>query len=330
MGPTFFPGRSLFQRERIRISKIKIVFSILVREIVYVGDWLEKTKKFKIFRKSKSKMKMKNKALCFVGMLALITAVEAKADATINNYSVNPITNDQDVSVPVGGTLLGAWTFSSTAGVAYSSTPGGTASNTLPAGTTVNGVNFAFTELVSGAGPYTNGNLTITYGAADAVAAYANGYAFSGPGLNTGLFTLSTQYQNVLSGGLEASGTPVTVTFSGLTAGDTYQVELWATEQAFTGNQFAETITPADTPGDAATGTMGPLGSYWIYDFTAGASGSETFDATMPGAPSWAEIAAATLYDTTAVPEPSTVALLVAGGLLGLVAFRRQRRPALA
>jgi hypothetical protein len=266
---------------------------------------------------------MKKKALCFVGILALLTTIGAKADATINSSSVNGISGDTDVIVPVSGSLLGAWTFSNTAGVAYSSTPGGTASNTLPAGTTVNGVNFNFIQLSSGGGPYTNGNLTLNYSSADAVAAYANAYAFSGSNLDTGLFTLSTQYQNVLSGGVTGSGT--SVSFSGLTAGDTYQVELWADMADFT-TGFNETITPADTPGAALTGTMGPLGSYWVYNFTAGVSGTEAFDATLPGAPVWAEIAAVTLYDVTPTPEPSTVALLAAGGLLGLLAFQRQRR----
>ncbi len=85
---------------------------------------------------------------------------------------------------------------------------------------------------------------------------------------------LSPNYQTMLQGGACANNnTTLTVTLNNLSAGHTYQVQLWANDSRFHGHDRTEIVT--NSGGNAVTlhynntGTNGGVGQYTIGTFTA-------------------------------------------------------------
>jgi len=117
-----------------------------------------------------------------------------------------------------------------------------------------------------------------------------------------------------------STAAPLTLTLSNLNVGDTYQAEIWVASTNITGDEYI-TFGGVATPFHVTSITSG---EYVTATFMA-TSDTQTLsiDAT---APAQSILNAFDLIDTTAVPEPSTVALLsVACGLMGFVAVRRFR-----
>lgn len=108
------------------------------------------------------------------------------------------------------------------------------------------------------------------------------------------------------------------ITLNQLTVGDTYRVQVWmpAWDQDFatqlTGSSNVELGNTRTAP-TFATGTFTALNSTEYFDF-AGYGGSTR-----------GLIAGVALYNTTAIPEPSTYAVILSVLVLGAVAWRRGR-----
>ena len=138
---------------------------------------------------------------------------------------------------------------------------------------------------------------------------------------------------------------PLTQTINGLTVGDTYQLSFyWAGAElsnrtgyqtiqltgSLGGKSFATPVYTNTNP----TGTPGSFSGWTLetFDFTANAT-SELLSFLAVGTPA-SNLPPFALLDgvsLTAVPEPSTWAMMLAGfGGLGYAAYRRRRRTPLA
>jgi len=252
---------------------------------------------------------MKTKLPVFAGVLALcgmLTAGHA-ASVTWNSGIIGSSGNDGDVITAVGGTVIDAYYFGS---------PSGTLS--------LNGVSFTnvnwqdwFQGNVAMPFPNSNGSLLVSE--------YNNYHV--GQTAIPAWGSLSANYQALLGGAAMGSASyngstaaPLTLTLSNLNVGDTYQAEIWVASTNITGDEYI-TFGGVATPFHVTSITSG---EYVTATFMA-TSDTQTLsiDAT---APAQSILNAFDLIDTTAVPEPSTVALLsVACGLMGFVAVRRFR-----
>jgi hypothetical protein len=227
-------------------------------------------------------------AAAFAGVL--IFSTPAFAQVIVWGPASN-MAGDTDVVIPVPGTLVDAATFYSSA-------------------VTVNTVTFNPLTLSSGTYSDASGDIAITT---------PNG----GAGAYTAPFTTaspsSTSYSNLTSVLGYTVGVTGSVTLSGLTSGDTYQVEAWS---YYTGTTpgGSTTLTGATPVNLASTG-----GQYALGTFTATGT-TETFGYAVNAADNHAIINAVDVYNTTgigAVPEPSTYVLLGLG-VLGLILVRRR------
>jgi hypothetical protein len=220
------------------------------------------------------------------GLLA--TAAQAQSDVTWQT----PVTISEASDVNTTGTLLGTW-------APYN----GNASS----GLTVNGVTFqAFSDLPGASDTFDNGG--------------GNG-TFATPN------TLDANYGTLLNAGAFGNNsTPYTLSWDGMTVGDTYLVQLWVNDgRNSTVNARTETVTGGlNTSLSLAygSGSSGP-GQYIIGTFVAG-SASETLTLTPGTAIPSAQFNLLQVRDIAAVPEPSTVALCLAGFGMLLAASRKK------
>jgi hypothetical protein len=145
---------------------------------------------------------------------------------------------------------------------------------------------------------------------------------FNSPG------TADDNYNSILQAAVYNDNTdPITVSWDGMTLGDTYLVELWVQDgRNATANARTETIAGGANTSDSlmfGSDDSGP-GQYILGTFVADASGAETISLS-PGAGGYgAQINLLQVRDLTAAPEPSTFALLAAGAGVVFFGFRRK------
>jgi PEP-CTERM motif len=181
----------------------------------------------------------------------------------------------------------------------------------------VNGVTFA----AYGSGPF--GSFISQSGTDDRYGSYAN------PN------TPDANYNYLLQTAIYSYGEAISLTWGGMTPGDTYQLEFWANDgRNSTTAERSETLTGgANTSAALAFGTgpngTGP-GQYILGTFVADNTGQETLTLNPSGGadigPS-AQINLLQLRDLS-IPEPSTIAVLAAGMGILFFGLRRKSRAA--
>jgi hypothetical protein len=241
---------------------------------------------------------MKKTILCLslISLLALNTYAQS---SQITWSSAQYISGDSDISTM--GSLFGTWS-------PYLENTGGS-------GITANGVTFVANDLPD-----------------FSVASYftATYTGFGSPG------TSDSNYNTLLEGAqFSDNGTGGTFSFGGLTAGNTYQVELWVEDTRNIGNRRWENLYE-NNYGDSGTssaltfpgdGSSPDLGQYDIGTFVANSTGTETINFETWCSVSGNQCAQVNLFqvrDLTPVPEPTTLALLAGGGAMMLFRFRRR------
>jgi hypothetical protein len=142
--------------------------------------------------------------------------------------------------------------------------------------------------------------------------------------------TSSVNYSTLLtSGAFGNNATPYSLTWDGMTAGNTYLVELWVNDGRNSEvNARTETVTGgANTSAflDYGSGSNGP-GQWITGTFVADNSGSETLTLTPGSAIPSAQLNLFQVRDLSPVPEPSTFAFLTAGAGALFCGLRRKSR----
>jgi hypothetical protein len=245
-------------------------------------------------------MKTTTKTIVLSASMAGMIAVAANAqDPTITWGTPTTISGTSDVSTE--GTVVGTWGPGDDWG-------GLNRSDYYP----VNGVTFA----AYGSGPF--GSWISTSGT-DTRYEYYNSPNTSDANYNYDLQTAIYSY-----------GEPMSLTWGGMTQGDTYQLEFWVNDgrNSVTAER-SETLTGgANTSAALAfgSGANGP-GQFIIGTFVADSTGDETLTVTPYGGAdigASAQINLLQLRDITAVPEPTTFASLAGGLCVVLVGLRRK------
>jgi hypothetical protein len=198
-----------------------------------------------------------------------------------------------DLDVLNGGALVGAFNIG----------PG-------PVNATVNGVAFAGLNL-SGVST-TSGNFSFTV--ADPFLS-SNTFGFAAAPFNT----LSASYQAMLSSACGAfSSTPITLTMSGLTAGQPYAFEWWSNDSS-SSTSFT-TIAAAGNSVTLNSNTSlapGGIGQFAVGSFLADPTHQQVVTFTGPAGQIISGI------QLRAVPEPASTVTLLCSGLAVLVRRRR-------
>jgi hypothetical protein len=230
----------------------------------------------------------------------MIGAPALVASAQNNILWQTPVTISGPTDVNTSGTYFGSWAPN--------------AANAL----TVNGVTFQnFSDLPSLSTSFENSTGT---------------GSFQSP------LTSDNNYNTLLtSGAFQNDSSSPTVSWGGLTIGDTYLVQVWVNDgRNSTVDARTETITGgANTSASLAYGSgNGPAGSppglpgqYVIGTFVAGTTGETVSLNAGPAIPS-AQLNLLQVRDITSVPEPSTLAFVAMGIGAMLLVFRRKNQAA--
>lgn len=243
-------------------------------------------------------------------ILGILMTGAAAMVASAQNANItwqNPLTISGTSDVDLNGTLVGTWG------------PGDDWGGTLRSDYyPVNGVTFA----AYGSGPF--GSWVSSSGLDDRYGSYAN------PN------TADANYNYLLQTAIYSYGEPISLTWGGMTPGDTYEVEYWVQDgrNSVTAER-SETLTGgANTSAALAFGT-GPSGTspgqYIIGTFVADNTGTESLTVTPFGGAdigASAQVNLMQLRDITLVPEPSTIAVLVASVGAMLLGLRRRNAAA--
>jgi len=247
-----------------------------------------------------------------VGVAALLGSLAVSVQAALPPIvwgSPQTVSGDSDVDTT--GSLVYAFTF------------GGTSA---PPSTTVNGVSFSPFTIPSGIiTSATNISISESPGILFGSNSFGSVSApFSG---------LSSSYQSLLGTGAYADvPATITVTLKGLTSGQQYRLQWWTSDAALQspiyGGSFTNTTATAvnSVTLDAnTTNTVGGLGQFAIGTFTASGT-SQPFTLAETGGDFNPLINA---LQVRAVPEPSTVAMALAGlACGGYSMFRRRKKQA--
>jgi hypothetical protein len=237
---------------------------------------------------------MKKIILC-ASILGLAAIAANAQNANITWQTPNTISGASDVSLD--GTLYATWA----PGDDYYGDQ-----TTSAANYTVNGVDFL-----------TYGTSGVNFNAASTSTDRYNGFTSPGTG--------DSIYDNLLRVAIYNNNTDnIILSWNGMTAGNTYQVELWVNDARGLGR--TETATGgANTSATLSISPNGP-GQYIIGTFVADSSGSENI-ALAAGAGGYGPMLnLVQIRDLTPVPEPSTLALLSAGAGTMLFGWRRKFR----
>lgn len=231
---------------------------------------------------------MKKVLLC----ASLISMLIATANAA-NVIWQAPITISGASDVNTSGAYFGSWAPYNQAAVDNN-------------GLVVNGVKFqAFSDLPG----------LSTTGVNSGYNAYANPNT---PDTNYNSLMQTAGYNGNGGGG-------ITISWGGMTPGDTYLFQFWANDGR--GNGRSETLTGgANTSASLVFGNF--PGQYIIGTFVADNSGSETIALSGAGSVNgdYPQVNLLQVRDLTPVPEPSTLGLLAAGAGIALFGFRRKCR----
>ena len=165
-------------------------------------------------------------------LLAAVSLCSPAIGATVTWNAPVTIAGDSDVSTT--GSLVNAFTFAS----------GNVA--------TVNGVNFL---------PFSISANTTTFGGSNSP--FGTG--------NAPFSSLSSSYQNAITGGLFNGGGTDSVTLNNLTVGHTYQVQIWADDSRSCCSSRTETVAGNNSPTLAYNNTAaaGGVGQFVTGTFTA-------------------------------------------------------------
>ena len=213
----------------------------------------------------------------------------------------SPTNISGDTNVSTDGTLVGAF-------------------NMNGPDVTVNGVTFASFTFPFMATTATNGAFTFTESPGHMLAA-------SGLGSTSAPFSnLSSSYQTLLSTAVTTDdNNTLTLTISGLTVGHQYEFEFFLNGSNSAGTDNFRTTASAPnlvSLDDNTTNAIGGTGQYVIGTFNCG-SVNEIITFTGTDSTQAPTINAFELRDITAVPEPTTFALLGLG--TAIVALRRRK-----
>jgi hypothetical protein len=185
---------------------------------------------------------------------------------------------------------------------------------------TINGVTFASFTYPFMATTATNGDFTFTESPGHLLAESTLG---SG---NSPFGGLSANYQSLLSTAISTDdNNTLTLTITGLTLGLDYEFQWWlnASNYGGTGSGFRTTASAPNPVSldDNTTNAIGGTGQYVVGTFHAGATTEIiTFNGTdITQAPT------VDAFQLRVVPEPSTIALSILGGLIGGVRFLRRK-----
>jgi hypothetical protein len=237
-------------------------------------------------------------ALLYASIAGILTVVANAQNANIIWNAPLTISGGSDVST--AGTVVGTWA------------PGDDAYN--PDSLPVNGVTFN----AYGSGPFNS------FVSSSGIDDHYTGY--NSPG------TADSNYNTILQAAVYSNGSSISLTWGGMTAGDTYLLQFWVQDgRNSTTAERSETLTGgANTSAALAygSGASGP-GQYILGTFVADGTGTETLALNAFGGadigPS-AQVNLLQLRDITPAPEPSTVAFLAAGFGLMALGFRRDNR----
>jgi hypothetical protein len=227
--------------------------------------------------------------LLYASVASMLAAVANAQNANITWNTPLTISGSSDVSTL--GNYFGSWT-----PYAYNSPE------------TVNGVSLG-SDLPGVSSTFDNAGGTGTY---------------DSPG------TASANYNDLLTSALFGnSAGPYTVSWDGMTVGDTYQLEFWVNDARNIGGLRTETVTggantsPILDYGSNANGT-GP-GQYIIGTFVAN-NASQNITILASGYAPSSQMNMLLVRDITSVPEPSTLALFGTGAFALFCGFRRKYR----
>lgn len=244
-------------------------------------------------------------AAAVVGGAALLLGAgqRVRASAPVNPAITwgTPTTISGDSDVLTTGTLVGAFD------TGFTGVPGAT----------VNGVAFqpfaVPSDIANATTTVGNFALHFDFRAASNSAFGSTSAPFSG---------LSSAYRTLLqSAAYDTSPDAITLTISGLTSGQTYNLELWAN---FPSSSFASPTTVTSTNSvnldPNTTNTIGGVGQYVIGSFTANPGGTEVVTLSAAATP----LINAFQLRTSAVPEPASLGVLAAG--TSSLMLRRRKR----
>ncbi|MGI9176888.1 MAG: PEP-CTERM sorting domain-containing protein [Pirellulales bacterium] len=259
-------------------------------------------------------------ALSFVALAGVVLSVSSFNTRTVASAAPivwgSPQTVSGDTDVSTAGTAVYAYNLGA-AGVSS---------------TTVNGVTF-LPFVFPAANVFIN---TATTGSVTFRESPGALTSFSNLGTGTGSYAgLSAAYKLLLDYGGSASVLPtITGTLGGLTNGQQYQIQWWASNAAQTPGAFGTTMDA--TVADAATSpvtldtnttnTVGGLGQYVLGTFTANGT-TQVF--TLDGDPTGGDFNKSPLinaFQVRAVPEPSTCCMALAGLACGGFSMWRRRK----